>query len=256
MKAKQISQALKIYKRVMAAEARVAEIIGELDDMYASRHVLATITGLDSLTVKCHIASNPNVSNSLLLWVAEHLLQDIRAGTICPDESKQGLLLAINRAMLKRRVANYVVKKLTVAEGPDRFATTFSSMELFRSSGLVGDGNSCTWTGTLPPFQVEAVAFLSKVFTTSDTICKLMTDAVAKEPATQAEVFLNSAAFTQSGLYDLSSALAAHNDWTRPKPAEPTPTPPPQPDVVTAKEKEDPEPEVVPMEDEAGLFGR
>ena len=267
MKAATIGKCLRVHRRIMSCgDPRMLEIISKFDELYASRHVLAHLQGLELLTTKCHIANNPAVSSQLLLWCAEHIYLDVMSGQLSPDESKAGLQACINRALLKRRVCHYLIKKLTVPDefgGHRAFADSFASMGKFKESGF-DSMNSAAWLSDLPPFQVEAVAFMAKILRHSPALDEVWMALVGKDPTIQAEVALTSSEFKHAGFFDLEGVLAGKEEWLsqkraqlHPSPAEPAPVAPPAAEETRDRESDKPlesEPAAetkAPMEDRA-----
>ena len=172
MSSKNISKCLKIHKRITAADFRTQEIIADFDDRFGSRHTLASVQSLDILVTRTYVSGNDAVSRSLLLWCLEHFNNDVQRGTVSFDAAKPAFNLAISRSLLKKRIINYVNKKVPMPAKPKgsdpanipTIESIFGSFQKFRNSGLDhGSTLVMTWRASMPCYLQETFDFLTKL---------------------------------------------------------------------------------------------
>lgn len=259
MGSKQISKCLKIFRRVTAPkDSRVVEIIALLDDDYCSRHSLATVGGLDLLVSKTFVNGNPQTSSTLMTWAAECFHLEIIQGVVKPDANSSGLGESINRSLLKRRVINYLSKKLPYSgqSGGNVLLEIFGSMAKFREHGLeAGSMQTLPWRASLPVHVQEAVDFCTRMVR-GGGMEELWNGLLANDPLISAEMVLSSAPFKQTGCFDLPAALEAHaagkDAETAPAKEEVEPTAPQEPPAASEIVAEEALPDDVRVDEDSG----
>ena len=235
---KNISKLLKIHRRISACKFCV-QMIEELDDAYGPNHILATVNGLDMISSKSFVQNNPATSSSLMSWMAGSLRREIRAGRLPPDANKEQGSTAFNRFLLKRRLINYLLRKLCLPNTHPAHASyqklvkCFSSWAAFEASGLDGTtkvtSEDMSWLQDLPEFLSELSMFLANIVkgTSGALETQLETD-VKKDPTIQPEVVLNSVDF-KTNVFNLEEMLAVRNNLLEKAAEPPAPTPAPSP---------------------------
>ena len=209
---------LRVHDRI--SEVPQAEhLIVQLDDHYGGAHTFATLMGLDLVTAKTAVPKNAPVGRSLLLWTFEVICGDLLAKRTQSKMPKDDLILAIHRALLKKRVVTYVANKCKGEDckgqsyergrSPSEvMGQVFSTMESFRLSGLAS--TTCatlSWLGHLPSWQAEAIQFLSKMLRGHVAIDNQLDKALAGDHLISAEAMFQGDAWTSAGLFDITLVL-------------------------------------------------
>ena len=260
MSEKNISKCLKIHKRITSADYRVQELIGMLDDLFGSRHSLSAVQNLDILVVRTHVAGQETVSRDLLLWATEHFKMDVDRGTVAPDAAKAPFGLSISRALLKKRIVNFLHKKFPPPKASETTETwrsindIFGSMSKFRLSGLEqGSTLAMPWRVAMPPHIQDVTDFLTSLIR-GGVLENVLDSFLEKDSLASAEVVL--ASTDVKATFDLPAALEAarlHGKKNEPEAPEKVPEPP-APTPETTKTTDDVHMEPPAAEDRAVII--
>ncbi|CAE7386316.1 unnamed protein product [Symbiodinium sp. CCMP2592] len=244
MSAKNISKCLKIHKRLTAADARAQEIIAEFDDRFGSRHTLASQQNLDILVTRTHVSGNEAVSRQLLLWCLEHFENDVQRGTVSFDVAKAAFNLAVSRSLLKKRLINYVSKRVTMPAKPtDGVAiptidSIFGTFAKFRNSGLDhGSTLVMTWRASMPSYLQDTFDFLTKLMRGGGPLDESLETFLQKDSLVSAELVLR--AQSMKDHFDIVAVTQAASQTAQDEKAASAPPPvappsPPKPESTTA----------------------
>ena len=218
MTLEKVKRFLRIYDRIQAVP-RADRLILDLDERYSTHHCFATAMGLELLCNKTALPKNPAQQDLLLGWVLDIVIQDIYNGSMEPDASKQPLTMSIQKALLKRRILFYCMKKFkgpakeegyTPGRSPDVvLVNVFQSYKAFVESGLQDPGSSgnLAWLGKLPTYQIECCNFLSKLIKGHRATDDLLEESLVKDPTVQAEQLFASDTWKKSKVFDFDGVL-------------------------------------------------
>ena len=76
--------------------------------------MLSNLQNLDVFSSRSFVMNNPATTSSLLTWTSELLLDEVKNGGLSPNANKKELTDALNCYLLKKRMVNYVIRKMTV----------------------------------------------------------------------------------------------------------------------------------------------
>ena len=111
---KTIARCLKVHGRLSGNDAAMKCIAALDDEFEGSKHFFGSLNGLEVLAVKTHINGNPATSSALLSWTASLLQRDVAAGNLSADAPPAKLTAAIHKNLLKRRLVQYLLRKMRV----------------------------------------------------------------------------------------------------------------------------------------------
>ena len=212
MSEKNIGKCLKIHKRIAAAEYRVQQIISLMDDAFGSKHTLATVQGLDMLVTRTNVAGQDTLSQALLLWCVENFKMDVDRESCAPDASKIPFGLCISRALLKKRIINFLHKKLPPPKEGDTWRSIheiFGTMQKFRDSGLEqGSTVVMPWRSAMPDCIQETVDFITSLVR-GGVVDDTLDEFLSKDSLASAELVMGSAAM--KSVFDFQGVLEARN---------------------------------------------
>ena len=115
--ARTIRVGLRVYERLKDI-GRAEGIIGALNDLYGTHHVLATTAGLETLCSRTSVPKTPKLQDELVTWSLECWWLDVQLNRIQAGASKDTLGTCVNRYLLKRRLVNWVTAKCKMADDP------------------------------------------------------------------------------------------------------------------------------------------
>ena len=249
---KTVSRCLKIHTRLSKNSAAL-RVIAKLDDVYGSTHALATIQGLEILTSKCFVNNNPATSMALTTWAAESFLAEVEAGNLEAAPRKEIITAAVNRALLRRRVIQYLLRKFHIqSAGFEKLRQTLASPKTFHESGLSSStSDHVPFLKELPAYwQGDLLGFIMKIMSGAEELDEVWTDAVQQDATVQAETVLSSAAFLRKGALDMPLIIQDHKNFTEPPvvPIEKAPAIDPEQPVSSAPPEEE-----MPLADEPAM---
>ena len=181
MSATVVSRMLKIAERFEAAGSTAALLVTELDSQFGcSGHAFGHHTNLSLVCQRTVVKKNDPVQNQLFLWVLETVRDDIKEQRVDANMGAPLLQILISRALLKRRVVHYLVRKFGQKDGP--LVANFSSLTVFKACGLDHSvPSSLGWLCALPDHEQQVASFAARILRGTPEIDQLMDELLKKD---------------------------------------------------------------------------